>query len=82
MANWKHTLKLADIFHDDNLPFEQMRDETVRRIKAAKFYDSDDYTLFSIVDELADTDDVPYFDDVWAMFYDWADGERVWVETI
>lgn len=79
---WNHRLHLGDIFHDETRTFEQRRDEIVRRIKAAPFYDEDDLTLWSLVDELADTLDGDDFDDAWGLFYDWCDGERVWVETI
>lgn len=79
---WTHKLNLADVFHDDALTFEVKRDTIVRRIKAARFYDADNWTLFGIVDELADTTDVEDFDYVWSEFYDWADAERVWISTI
>ena len=78
---WLHKLRLADVFHNDDLTLEQRRDEIVRRIKAAPFYDEEDYDLFYIVDELADTDTAEWMDQVWDAFYDWADINRVWVET-
>lgn len=78
---WDHRLNLADVFHNDDLTFEAKRDEIVHRIKAARFYRDDDWTLWSVVDELADTTDTDDFDNVWDAFYDWADAHRVWVET-
>ncbi len=78
---WKHRLNLGDVFHDESRTFEQRRDEIVRRIKAARWYDENDNTLWYIVDQLADTEDPDDFDDPWSDFYDWADAERVWVDT-
>ena len=81
MSSWRFHLNLSDVFHNDELSFEQTRDEIVRRIKAANFYSEDDAQLAETVDELAETDDVSYFDFVWGAFYDWADSKRVWVVT-
>jgi hypothetical protein len=78
---WLHKLQLADVFHNETYTREQRRDEIVKRIKAAPFYDEDDYDLFYIVDELADTDTAEWMDQVWDAFYDWADEHRVWVAT-
>jgi hypothetical protein len=79
---WNHRLHLGDIFHNDDLTFEAKRDEIVRRIKAARWYREGGYTIESIVEELAAAEDAAAFDDAWGLFYDWCDGERVWVETI
>jgi hypothetical protein len=81
MPTWKYTLNLADIWRDESLTFEQLRDETIRRIMGSRFYTDEDLELYEIVDELADTDTRDYFDQVWHAFYDWADAERVWVAT-
>ena len=78
---WGHRLNLGDVFHDDDLTFEAKRDEIVCRIKAARWYDEDDTTLWSLVDELADTEHIDEFDVVWDHLYDWFDAERVWVVT-
>jgi hypothetical protein len=81
MAVWTYRLNIKDVFHDDNRTIIQKRDEIVRRIKRASFYNEDDTMLFDIVDELSGVEDVEEFDFVWSRFYDWADGKRVWVET-
>lgn len=81
MPVWHHTLKLADIFHSEVHSFTDKRDIIVKRIRTAPFYSEDDWTLPGIVDELADTQDTEDFDWVWGDFYDWADVNRVWVET-
>lgn len=78
---WLHKLRLADVFHNEAYTREQRRDEIVRRIRAARFYDEEACELVEIVDELAETDTAEYMDQVWDAFYDWADDHRVWVET-
>jgi hypothetical protein len=84
MAAWRHTLELADIFHDDDLSFEQRRDEIVRRIKAAPFYDSGrcDFDLVDLVDQLEHAEEIEHFDDYWSDFYDYCDVNRIWVATV
>lgn len=78
---WNHTLALGDVFRNEDMPFEARRDEIVRRIKAARWYDEDDSTLWHVVDELADTTDPDDFDEPWDEFYDWCDANRVWIDT-
>ena len=80
MANWKHRLQLGDIFHSDEIPFEQKRDEIVKRIKAAKWFDANDFTLEEIVEGIHQSPDTEEFDGWWDEFYDWADRNRVWVD--
>jgi hypothetical protein len=77
MPTWRHTLKLADIFHDDATPFEQKRDEIVRRIKAAEFYSPDNFKPSDVMEGLEQAEDIDDFDDAWADFYDYADRERI-----
>jgi hypothetical protein len=81
--SWEHQLKLADVFHNDDLTFEQKRDEIVRRIRASAWFRGchKDDDLVCTVEELADTEDVPAFDYVWDAIYDLADADRVWIET-
>jgi hypothetical protein len=87
-AKWQYKLNVADVFHDEDKPFEEIRDAVVERIKRAPFYEAEPTTpamddLWCLVDELADTDTQSYFDMVWSAFYDWCDvDKRVWVETM
>lgn len=82
-SSWDGTLRLADVFHNDDLTFEQKRDATVRRIRATawfKGYDEfDDLPMF--VEELSDAADTDAFDAAWDCVYDIADADRVWIET-
>lgn len=81
MPVWNHTLQIADIFHDDDMPLKEKRDEIVKRIKDAPFFDESDADLIEVVEELAEVDSIMYFDAVWDAFYDWCDDNRVWVAT-
>ena len=93
---WTATLRLGDLFHNEDLTFEAKRDGIVARTRRLpqvtqaqdvidNHPESDDYynaeDLINILEELADTKDVPEFDGVFSAFYDWADIARVWVET-
>lgn len=82
LNTWTHRLNLADVFNDENRTFEQRRDEIARRIKAAPFYNTSNYELVDIVEELGDSLDVDEFDGAWDRFYDYADTHRIWVATI
>ena len=82
MPSWNYTLNLKDFFHDEEMSFEQKRDEIVRRIKASKFWSDDKLVLSSIVDDLECASDVYEFDDPWNVFYDYADLERIWVALV
>jgi hypothetical protein len=80
---WDGKLKLADVFHNDSLSFEEKRDAIVRRIRASRWFkdydEFDDLPLF--VEELADTEDNGSFNAVWSEIYDIADADRVWIEN-
>ena len=86
---WQYKLDVSDLFHDEDLSFEQRRDGVVGRLRAAPFYEDDPIRwnadteeLYLVVDELADTDDEDYFDSVWNALYDWCDvDKRVWLNT-
>lgn len=81
MPHWAHTLRVADVWRNEDMPFPARRDEIVRRIKASRFWDADDYDLEGIVSDLQNAEDVRGFDAAWEEFYYWADDQRVWVET-
>lgn len=80
---WEHTIDLSDVFHNDQLTFEQRRDEIVRRLRAHRWVaDRDEFDdLVEIVDNLADAADTEEFDGWWSDLYDHADYDRVWIET-
>ena len=77
---WDKTLQLGDVFHAD-LPFEQIRDTIVTRIRESG-WPEDNYDVADLIDELAETADGGEFDPVWNAVYDEADRDRVWIETL
>ncbi len=81
MPNWSYKLDLKDVFHSEVLSFEEIRDETVRRIESSPFWDEGDSDLTSAVVGLRWSEDAGTFNERWDDFYDWADSARVWVET-
>lgn len=77
MTRWKRTIKIKHLLDPDK-PFEQVRDAVVAVLKADRAWLQDeDYT--AVVDEMAETDTVHYFDACLDVLYDWADAERVWI---
>lgn len=83
MPHWNHVLKLADVWNRDDLPFEEQRDEIVRRIRTAYFYDPADIVLRGLVDDVADATSTQDFDRHFGYLYMWGDQDhtRVWFET-
>lgn len=84
---WKLNIDLKDIFHNDELSFEQIRDETVKRLKDSGWLGlaEDEYEeeqLFNLFEELELTETPDEFDEVWSYVYDEADDYRVWIGTI
>lgn len=82
---WRFTLDVADVWNrPDGVPFAEWRDQLVRRVKASRWYTSqdEDSPLREVVDELSDVETVPEFDAVWADLYTAADIDRVWVKTL
>lgn len=77
MTRWTRTLDLADVFHAD-LPFIEKRDEMVKRIRVL---DPDSVEVQDLAEELGDAEDEDEWDMTWDVFYDWADANRVWVQT-
>ena len=81
MPVWHHKLQLKDIFRSGEMSFEEKRDEIVRRIKKASWYDENDFSILDPVEGLEFAQDFEEFDGWWNEFYDWADANRVWVAT-
>lgn len=83
MKPWKHKVYLGDMFHDDDLSLSEKAQTIATRL--ARFAgDDDDAMLDELLEELCDAGhegDVQWFDNVWSGIYDWADEERVWIDT-
>lgn len=78
---WEYTINLADVFHNDDMTFEQRRDAIVSRIRNSGWPSTGSYTLRQLVDELAEAQDTDEFDGPWDLIYDEADADRVWIQT-
>lgn len=85
MAQWKYTVNIADIWNNDELPFEERRDEIVKRIRASDWYKVRNATdlseLFSLTEDLEVSDTPDEFDEYWNLLYDEADADRCWIAT-
>ena len=81
-SRWKHKVDVSDIFHNDDLTLSEKAHAIAARL--ARFTGDDDTMLDEMLEELCDAGhegDVRWFDDVWSGIYDWADDERVWIDT-
>jgi len=83
MTKWREVIHLGDVFHNDDMTFEQRRDAIVERIKSSHWYQQYDgnQKLGFIMDDLEEAEDVDWFDEVWNDFYDIADQELIWIDT-
>jgi hypothetical protein len=80
---WDRKVNLADVFHNEDITFEQRRDAIVTRIRTTPWFKGyDEYDdLPQFVEELADAADAAEFRDPWDCIYDIADADRVWIAT-
>lgn len=83
---WAETLDVSDVFHDDELSFEERRDAIVAVLKASRWYRKADQHAFDGVvdivnDHLAYAENADEFDAWWDELYDLADYDRVWIKT-
>lgn len=83
LPHWKHTIKLGDIWRNEDLGFEERRDRVVARLRRSPWLrDRDEVDpLLEIVEHLAHAEDFDEFNDWWDEIYDAADIERVWIDT-
>jgi hypothetical protein len=75
---WVMTISLRGVFGNENMTFEQRRDEIVRRIRRSSW---DNVLVSDLLDEWADATTAEEFDEVWDAIYDEADADRVWIAT-
>lgn len=82
---WVETINVRDVFHNDDMTFEEIRDTIARRLRASTWIrdrDQDGFDeLGEIVDNIADAATVSEFDGWWAELYDHADRDRIWIAT-
>jgi hypothetical protein len=80
MPIWLDKINLADVFHNEEMSFEQRRDVIVQRIRRSGWPDRNS-SVYDLIDELADCETGNEFDGPWSLIYDEADADRVWIAT-
>jgi hypothetical protein len=80
---WDRKIRLADVWRNEAMTFEQRRDAIVARLRASAWFKGyDEYDeLPQSVEEMADAETKAAFNDVMDEIYDIADADRVWIET-
>jgi hypothetical protein len=92
MPTWDATLSFKDFYHDDELSIAE-KAETASKTIIAKFasrLDSDKDNFDEDLDGIAadfqsisayNKVETKHFDNIMSALYDWADWNRVWIET-
>jgi hypothetical protein len=80
LPRWDRTIQLGDVFHNEDMTFEQRRDAIVARVRESGW--RIDGVLEDLLEELSDAEDSEEFGEQWDEIYDLADEDRVWIETI
>lgn len=78
MTTWKYTIRLADVWKNPDLTFEQCRDEIALRLKSSSWA-AHNSLVVELANELAGVANIAEFDDVWRDVYDEADVDRAWL---
>lgn len=81
MPVWNYDLDISDVFHNETMSLEQIQEAIVRRIQMSRFWDSDDFELQVLTENIRAAETVKDFDYWWNQFYYWFDDNRVWVST-
>lgn len=86
MANWKYQINLADIFENvEEQPIELTAMEIYQRF--ASFMENhsemfeDDYSTEDTIDHLKYCESVEEIDSLLSELYDFADANRIWINT-
>lgn len=79
MPEWKKHVDVSQWFHDDALSVADKAKAITDHLRPLI---GDDEDAAELLDELAHQDDADEFDYVWNDLYDWADANRVWINTI
>ena len=92
MPTWDATLSFKDFYHDDELSIAEKAEKVSNAITAkfASILDSDkdnfDEDLDLLVRDFSNLSaynkaEADHFDNIMSDLYDWADWNRVWIET-
>lgn len=84
MGNWFLTIDLADLWQDEDLPFEEKRDAICNRIRSSNWAKLTPYPghLNELVNAVGATENTGSFDAAFNELYDLADSDGVWFETM
>ena len=79
---FRSDISLALDEFDDGMDLVTVATIIKEKFKASSFYTNERLRLIlGSLDEAADLDDTAYFDEALDDLYDWADEERVWLNT-
>jgi hypothetical protein len=82
---WDRYVRLADVFHNEAMSFEERRDAIVARLRASQWlreeHPDEGDELHQFIEELGDARNNDEFRGPWDEIYDIADVERVWIST-
>jgi len=84
---WLRKVNVSAAFRDDDsMTFEQRRDHVVAKLRkllpeTPDVTDDETMIFRDLVDGLSCVDEEDEFDEWWSDIYDWADRNRVWIET-
>jgi len=83
MANWQETINLVDVFHNDDMAFEDRRDIIVRRLLDSRWLTNPNRRMGIdfVVTNLGQSEDYTEFNEWWNELYDYADSDLVWIAT-
>lgn len=84
MPEWKMTIDVSGVFHNENYSFTERRDIIVRTLRKSSWLkDRDEFDLLvQYVEELSTADNTEEFNSAWSSIYDEADADRVWIRTV
>ncbi len=80
---WRETVKLEDVFHNNDYTFEERKHLIIKRIRESNwdFHSKNWDTVDEALNRLSDAADVQQFDAGWVDIYDYADQDRIWIAT-
>jgi cell fate (sporulation/competence/biofilm development) regulator YmcA (YheA/YmcA/DUF963 family) len=82
MPQWDYTIRLADVWKNPEMTFEQRRDVIVQRLRNSRWYKQSEMGLDEVVNDIEAATTVDEFDEAWAELYDAADWDRAWIATV
>ena len=78
---WAESIDVADVFHNKDLSFEQIRDFVVERFRKSNWVQVNE-RVQELLELLAESEDEDAFNSIFDELYDIADIDRVWIKTL